>query len=72
MRREFFDILCLQKILLILCMTLSLKSLVGNRKERIENMASICYGWVLEQTAMYDHPRYHFWHYRITFQFIGQ
>lgn len=39
-----------------------------NRKERIENMASICYGWVLRaDRKWYDHPRYHFWHYRITF-----
>lgn len=36
------------------------------RKERIHNMASIIYGWILRaEQKWWQHPRWHFWHWQI-------
>lgn len=38
------------------------------RKDRIRKFASIIYGWILRaDTAWYQHPRWHFWHWKIQF-----
>ncbi len=38
----------------------------GSRKERMEQMAHVIYGWILRAIRpWYKHPRWHFWHWRI-------
>lgn len=40
------------------------------RDERIHNIASCIYGWILRETRpWYKHPRYHFWHWKIQWVF---
>lgn len=36
------------------------------RRDRIENLASCVYGWILRQTRpWWKHPRWHFWHWKL-------
>lgn len=41
---------------------------IDKRADRISSMAACVYGFILRKDRkFYDHPRFHFWHYRLAF-----